>query len=105
MSETPTHKPHPDAKVYPALDTIAGILERALAAGTSNPRNLCALLKQIFSIMGRTRSSRSGIRPSSISCPIRLHSTRRKYSWRGYDIKERESVTMPTKRDSNPVFE
>ena len=30
---------------------------------------------------------------------------RRKYSWRGYDMKERESVTMPTKRESRPAFE
>ena len=41
----------------------------------------------------------------SISEPIRLHNTRRKYSWRGNDMNERESVSIPMKRESNPQFE
>ena len=41
----------------------------------------------------------------SMSRPSILQSTRRKYSWRGYDMNERESVSMPTKRDSRPTFE
>jgi len=34
----------------------------------------------------------------SISRPQRLQRTRRKYSWRGKDMKERESVSMPRAR-------
>ena len=41
-----------------------------------------------------------GARPLATSRPRRLQSTRRKYSWRGKDMKERESVSMPMKRES-----
>ena len=34
-----------------------------------------------------------------------LQSRRRKYSWREYERKLRESVSMPTKRESRPMLE
>ena len=53
----------------------------------------------------RAASRSSGTRPRRTSSPSRLQSRRRKYSWREYDRKLRESVSMPTKRDSRPMFE
>jgi len=73
--------------------------------GTCSPKNFFAFWKQIFRTMPPTSPSSFGRSPFSISLPSRLHSTRRKYSCRGNDMNDRESVTMPTKRDSNPVLE
>ena len=49
--------------------------------------------------------SEAGSRPCSMSLPTRLHSVRRKYSWRGYERNYRESVSMPTKRLNRPSVE
>src|SRR6185312_2303639 len=46
-----------------------------------------------------------GSRPRSTSSAIMLQSRRRKYSWRENDRKLRESVSMPTNRDSRPRLE
>ena len=46
--------------------------------------------------------SLEGISPFSTSFPIRLHSMRRKYSWRAYDTNDRLSVSIPTNLDNSP---
>ena len=70
-----------------------------------NFRNEIAFSKQIHRTMPPIKSSSFGREPLSISAPTRLHMTRRTYSWRGEDIKDRESVTIPTKVESKPDVE
>ena len=43
-----------------------------------------------------------GSSPFSISLPNKLHTIRLKYSCRGKDKKERESVVIPINRGNNP---
>jgi len=54
---------------------------------------------------GPRSASSSGNSPLMTSFPMMSQRVRRKYSCRGYDMKDRESVTMPMNRDSRPVFE
>src|ERR1700677_2706353 len=83
--------------------TWAGV--SALTCAEGKAKYLTALSWQIFLTIVPINSSSLGSSPASTSLPRRLQSTRRKYSWRGNDMKERESVVMPTKRDSNPQFD
>jgi hypothetical protein len=58
----------------------------------------------MFLILVPMSSSSFGSCPLSISPRSRLPEIRRKYSWRGLDIKDRESVAIPMKRESSPQF-
>src|SRR6266849_9794996 len=83
----------------------AGALIILEAAPKPRPRYCSAFLKHTFcTILPRSFSS-LGSSPYSTSRPSILQKTRRKYSCRGKDMNERESVNMPTNRDSSPVFE
>src|SRR6266700_3300967 len=72
---------------------------------SSRLKYLRALSKQILRTIVPSSSASFGSSPFSTSRPIKLHSTRRKYSCRGKDMKDRESVSMPMKRESKPPFE
>src|SRR5215469_15036418 len=81
------------------------LLARSVAGGNSRPRYRHAFSKHRFFTRPPNKASSLGSVPSSTSRPRRLHRIRRKYSWRGNDMNERESVTVPTKCASSPVLE
>src|SRR5712691_6860896 len=70
-----------------------------------NPRYRSAFLKQTFCTSVPRSFSSLGSSPFSTSRPSRLQKTRRKYSCRGKDMNDLESVSMPMNRDRSPVFE
>src|ERR1700747_2483571 len=76
-----------------------------LVSEVSIPRNRAAFSKQTSLIKRAIIGSSSGSKPASISFPKILHRIRRKYSWRGKDMNDRESVTMPTKLESSPQLD
>src|SRR5260370_41872071 len=83
----------------------AGALIILEVAPNPKPKYCSAFLKHTFCTILPSSASSSGSSPFSASRPSRLQKTRRKYSCRGNDINDRESVNMPTNRDSSPVFE
>src|SRR5215475_1214144 len=84
---------------------LAGATTILPTASLPRLKYLCAFPKQISRTMFPRSFSSLGSSPFSTSRPIKLQRTRRKYSCRGKDINERESVTMPMNRDNKPVFE
>src|SRR5271166_5315405 len=66
------------------------------------PKYIWALAKQTLLTSSPINLISSGNSSRSTCPPSRLQRIRRKYSCRGKDINERESVVMPTNLESKP---
>src|ERR1019366_369876 len=71
----------------------------------ATPKYPSALRQQMPSTSCPSKPPSFGISPRSTSPPIRSHRMRRKYSCRGNDRNERESVVIPMNRESKPTLD